>query len=111
MLFKYTTVLALHLASIALARPGPVYRTDTEAYNYTQDVEKLKVYAQTAYDQSRAELLNGTDIGRSGNCSLSNVRVRKEWYDIFNTGSIHPYLPLAISDTAAKAAAQELLKR
>ncbi|KAK7744004.1 hypothetical protein SLS62_010365 [Diatrype stigma] len=84
MFFKYAIFIAIRLASIALAIPGPVYRVDGEAYNYTQNVEKLKVYAQSAYDQSRAELLNGTGIGGSGNCSLANIRVRKEWNSLID---------------------------
>lgn len=80
MLLEYATLVALHVVSLIHGKPASAYETrTTEPQDITQDIDKLKTYAQAAYERTQAEL-NDTDDGKQGNCSLSNLRVRKEWY-------------------------------
>lgn len=91
MLFRYATVVALHVASLALGKSTSIYETSIKSRDYTLDIDKLKTYAQTAYEQTQAEL-SGSGNGENSNCSSSNLKVRREWYvccDYFSSSEVN----------------------
>ncbi|KAI5918141.1 Di-copper centre-containing protein [Camillea tinctor] len=74
MLFTYTTIFALHMASLALGKPAPTSLSRAKG----RDIDTLQTYAQEAYTKAQAELENTGNVKR-GACSLSNLRIRREW--------------------------------
>ncbi|SPO00297.1 related to monophenol monooxygenase (tyrosinase) [Cephalotrichum gorgonifer] len=69
----FFTLLALQAASAVLAAPT------------TTEEEQLANLAQLAFDQSKAELEDQTVTKRSGTCSWSNIKIRREWGSLSST--------------------------
>lgn len=66
----FLAILAVQAASAVLATPTATDPT----------LDQLSDLAQSAYDQAQTELDDDAVSKRGGSCSLSNVRIRREWF-------------------------------